>query len=102
MNSAALYYSKVEEICISLLIAQLVENPPAMQETACKARDVDSIHGSGKFPGEGNGNPLQYSCLGNPKDRGAWQATFHGVARRQTQLSDLTALIAKTNLGTEL
>ena len=84
MNSAALYYSKVEEICISLLVAQLVENPPAMQETVCKAGDADSIPGSGKFPGEGNGNPLQYSYLGNPKDRGAWQAMFHGVARSQT------------------
>ena len=84
MNSAALYYSKVEEICISLLVAQLVENPPAMQETDCKAGDADSIPGSGKFPGEGNGNPLQYSYLGNPKDRGAWQAMFHGVARSQT------------------
>ena len=71
MNSAALYYSKAEEICISLLIAQLVENLPAMQETAYKAGDSDLIPGSGRFPGEGNGNPLQYSCLGNPKDRGA-------------------------------
>ena len=71
MNSAALYYSKAEEICISLLIAQLVENLPAMQETACKAGDSDLIPGSGRSPGEGNGNPLQYSCLGNPKDRGA-------------------------------
>ena len=102
MNSTSLYYSKVEEICISLLIAQSVGNPPAIQETACKAGDADSIPGLGKFPGEGNGNPLQYSCLGNPKDRGAWQATVHGVASSQTRLSDLTTLIAKTNLGTEL
>jgi len=39
-----------------------------------------------KIPGEGNGNPLYYSCLGNPMDRGAWQATVHGVAKGQTQL----------------
>ena len=42
---------------------------------------MGSIRGSGRFPGEGNDNPLQYSCLGNPMDRGAWQATFHGVAK---------------------
>ena len=41
-----------------------------------------------KLAGEGNGNPLQYSCLGNPMDRGAWQATVHGVTKSQTQLSD--------------
>ena len=43
--------------------------------------DLASIPGSGRSPGEGNGNPLQYSCLENPMDRGAWQATVHGVAR---------------------
>ena len=45
------------------------------------ARDVGSIPGSGRSPGEGNGNPLQYSCLENPMDRGAWQATVHAVAK---------------------
>jgi len=44
----------------------------------------------GRSPGEGNGNPLQYSCLENPIDRGAWQATVHGVAKSQTRLSDFT------------
>ena len=48
--------------------------------------DVDSIPGSGRSPGEGNGNPLQYSCLENPMDREAWRATVHGVARE----SDMT------------
>ena len=43
---------------------------------------------SGRSSGEGNGNPLQYSFLGNPMDRGAWQATVHGVTKSQTQLSD--------------
>ena len=43
--------------------------------------DLASISGSGRSPGQGNGNPLQYSCLGNPMDRGAWPATVHGVAR---------------------
>ena len=46
---------------------------------------VGSIPGSGRPPGEGNGNPLQYSCLKNPMDRGAWQTIVHGVAKRQTQ-----------------
>ena len=45
------------------------------------AGDSGSVPGSGRFPGEGKGNPLQYSCLGNPMDRGAWQATIHGVAK---------------------
>ena len=44
-------------------------------------RDVGSIPGSGRSPGEGNGNPLQYSCLENSTDRGAWWATVHGVAK---------------------
>ena len=46
-----------------------------------------SIPASGRSPGEGNGNPLQYSCLENPMDIGAWQATVHGVAKSGTQLS---------------
>ena len=46
--------------------------------------------GSERSPGEGNSNPLQYSCLENPMDGGAWQATVHGVAKSQTQLSDFT------------
>ena len=45
------------------------------------AGDMDSIPGSGRSPGEGNGDPLQCACLGNPMDRGAWQATLHGVAK---------------------
>ena len=49
--------------------------------SASNAGDLGSIPGSGKSPGEGNGNPLQYSCLENPVDRGAWQATVLGVAR---------------------
>ena len=52
------------------------------------ARDLGSIPGSGRSPGEGKGNPLQYSCLENSMDRGAWKATVHGVAKSQTQLND--------------
>ena len=50
-------------------------------ESTCSAGDQGFISGSGRSPGEGNGNPLQYSCLENPVDRGAWQATVHGVVR---------------------
>ena len=53
------------------------------KESAASARDLDSISGSGRSPGEGNGNPLQYSCLENPMDRRAWQ-TVHGVAKGRT------------------
>ena len=49
--------------------------------SAYNVGDPGSIPGLGRFPGEGNGNPLQYSCLGNPMDRGAWQAIVHGVKR---------------------
>ena len=59
-------------------------------QSACNAGDLDSISGSERFPGEGNGNQLQCSCLENPIDRRAWQATVHGVAKGWTQLSDFT------------
>ena len=50
------------------------------KESACSTGDLGSIPGLGRYPREGNGNPLQYSCLENPMDGGAWQATVHGVA----------------------
>ena len=58
------------------------------KESTCNAGDMGSIPGSGISPAEGNGYPLQYSCLENPMDRGAWRATVHGVAKSQTGLSD--------------
>ena len=58
--------------------------------SACNVRDLGSIPGLGRSPGEGNGNPLQYSCLENPVDGGAWWATVHGVAKSRTRLSDFT------------
>ena len=64
------------------LVAQMIKNLPAMQET------LGFTPGLGRSPGEGNGNPLQYSCLENSMDRGARWATAHGVAKSQTQLSD--------------
>ena len=54
---------------------------------------MDSVPGLGRSPGEGNGNRLQYSCLGNPMDRGAWRAAVHGIAKSWTQLSNWTELI---------
>ena len=63
------------------LVAEMVKSLPAMQETVW-------ISVSGRSPGEGNGNPLQCSCLENPMDRGARQATVHGVAKSWRQLSD--------------
>ena len=58
------------------------------KESACNAGDPGSIPGLRRLPGEGNGNPLQYSCLKNSVDRGAWQATDHGVTKSQTRLRD--------------
>ena len=63
------------------LVAQLIKNLPAIQETACNEGDTGSILRLGRSPGEGNGNSLLDSGLGNPLDRGAWQATVHGVTR---------------------
>ena len=65
------------------LVFQSVKNLPAMQE----------IPRSGRSPEEGNGNPLQYYCLENPMDGGAWWAAVHGVARSWTQLSDFTLFL---------
>ena len=64
-------------------MALVVKNPPA------NAGDSGSIPGSGRSLGEGNGNPLQYSCLENPTERGAWQATVHGVAKQSDTAQQL-------------
>ena len=68
------------------LVAQMVKNLCAMQV------DLGSIPESARSPDEENGNPLQYSCLENSRDRGAWRATVHGVTKSPTQLSDFTFL----------
>ena len=76
------YMAKVTECSFfMLLMALVVKNPPA---NTGDVRDASSIPGSGRSPGEGNGNPLQYSCLENPMDKDAWQATVHRVAKSQT------------------
>ena len=72
------------------LVAPRVKRLPAAQETRVRSP------GQEDSPGEGNGNPLQYSCLENPMDGGAWWATVHGVAKSQTPLRDFTFTFAKT------
>ena len=64
-------------------VVLVVKNPPV---NAGNIRDVGSIPGLGRFPGGEHGNLLQYSCLENPMDRGAWRTTVHGVAKSQTSL----------------
>ena len=79
-------------------MAQAVKNPPA---NAGDAGDMGSIPGLGRYPGGGNGNPLQYSCLGNPLDRGAWRATVYGVVKSQTQLGEMVTGRKARGLQTE-
>jgi len=83
----------------------VVKNPPANEG---HTGDVGSIPGSGRSLGEGNGNPLQYSCLENPMDRGAWQATVHRVAKSGTRLKRFSVsllllfdLLGKNSYGRE-
>ena len=68
------------DICIHIIDSQVA----CGKESACQAGDEGLIPGSSRSPGEGNGNPLQYSCLGNPMGRGVWCALVHGVTKRQT------------------
>ena len=81
-----LFYGWAVFIALGFPSGSVVKNPPANGE------DVDLTLGSRISPGEGNGNPLQYSCLGNPMDRGTWRAAVHGVTKSQTQLSDQTTV----------
>ena len=68
------------------LLFSILFNPGGseVKVSACNAGDLDSIPGSGRPPGEGNGNLLLYSCLENPRDREAWWATVHGIAKSRT------------------
>ena len=72
------------------------------RESACNAGDLGLISGLGRSPGEGNGKPLQYSCLQNPTDRGTWQATVHRVTQSRTWLKQLRTHMSmrqETNKG---
>ena len=71
-----------------MTVASLFTDTADGKESACNAGDLGSIPGLGRSFGEGNGNPLQYSCLENSMDRGAWRATIHGVTKSWMQLSN--------------
>ena len=86
MLSMEIYFPcKQKEVCNIVL-------PGGSEVKASTSNEggLGSIPGSGRSPGEGNGNPFQYSCLENPMDGGAWWATVHGVAKSRTRLSDFT------------
>ena len=68
-------------------------------KSAFNVGDPSSIPGLGRSPGEANGNPLQYSCLENPRDRGAWRVTAHRVTKGQTQLSYFTFTLIIVEVG---
>ena len=82
MTGIALSYS----LCEASLVSQMVKNPPT------NAGNVGSILGSGRSPGERNGDPLQYSCLENSMDRVAWWAAVHRGAKSQTQLKQFSKI----------
>ena len=89
---AYIYIYAYVYLCLYIIHIYMV----AQQWRIClQCRDAGSVPGSRRSPGEGNGNPLQYSCLGNPMDREAWQATVHGVAKSQTRLSNKTTTICQ-------
>ena len=69
------------------------------KESACNAGDLGSIPGSGRSPREGNGNPLQYTCLENPIDRGAWQSIVHGVRKESDTTEPLSTEHQEPNTG---
>ena len=73
--------SKQIHLVLCLFINDLVPGGAEIKVSACNVGDLGSIPGSGRSPGEGNGNPLQYSCLENPMDGGAWWAIVHGLQR---------------------
>ena len=73
---------------VAISFSRISPQPRDRTPVSCTAGDLGSISKSGTSSGEGNGYLLQYSCLGNPMDRGAWWATVHGVTKSQTQLSN--------------
>ena len=92
----------IEFVSLLLLLYVLVFWPQEVKTSAWNAGDLGLIPGSGRSPGEGNGNPLQYSCLENPMDGGAWWATVHGVAKSRTQQSDFTFTLCRSLLPNQV
>ena len=98
--SAFLALGEVKQLCMHLLsklasqVALVINNPPA---NAGDMTEVGLIPGLGRYPGEGHGNPLQYSWLENPVDRGAWWAIVHRVMKSQTQLKWLSTKCSYAN-----
>ena len=89
------FVGKVMSLLFNMLFRLLVACTGGSDDkaSACNVGDLDSIPGLGRSPGEGNGNPLQYSCLENSMDGGAWWATVHGIAKSRIRLSDFTSLL---------
>ena len=84
LSSDLVYLSLLPESLCQPRLGLLLPGGSDGKESACNAGDLGSIPWSGRSPGEGNGNPFEYSCLGNPTDRGVWRATVHGVTKSQT------------------
>ena len=85
---ATLIYVRWYHTVVLLCVFLMSSCSSVGKESACRAGDPGSIPGLGRSPGEGNGNPLQYPCLENPKDREAWWAAVHGVSKSRARLSD--------------
>ena len=88
-----LFKSKVRYIILIYMLSLGFPGGSDGKESACSVGDPSSIPGSGRSPGEGNGNPLQYSCLKTPMNGGVWQAIVHEVAKSQTRLSDFICFL---------
>ena len=93
MASLGQQINKKQEFCLLVAVIQLISSSDAdSKESALSVGDLSSIPGSGGSPGDDNGNPLQYSCLENSMDRGAWQATVHAVKKSRTRLTNTSHL----------
>ena len=88
-----IFHTIIWQILACLVVAQMAKNLPVMPETR-----LCLISGSGRYPGKGNGYPLQYSCLEYPMDRGPWQATVHGFTKSQTWPSTRTLTHIEYNI----
>ena len=84
---------RVSDLILDVLNWQLgLPGGSVVKNLPSNAGDADSIPGLGRSPGEGNDNPFQYSCLGNPMDRGVWRATLHRVEKSQTRLNNVVQM----------